>query len=223
MSSTNVPDALFEALERAKIKPEATGRTLLMLSGGLDSTALLVALLEHTQHAVHAHHIELSNREGRAPAEIRALERIYAWCDRNERSFERSQSTNEFPLGTGGGWDTTLSLFIASRVCHALRNQVQLVVTGHIRPAFNELTEGEAVFHAAFISRVRRPRWIRPLAFLEGTQAERKAAIRDSMGPELVEATWWCRRPRGDDRDQPCGECHACKGMVKAAELGHRG
>ena len=219
MASTTVPDALHEALEHAKVPANSTGRTLLMLSGGLDSTALLTALLEHTTHKVHAHHIELRNREGRAPAESRAIERVYEWCSRHRREFEHSESTNDFPLGIGGGWDTTLSMFMAARVCYSLRHQVQLVVTGHIQPGFGELTEGEAVFHAAFIHRVRRPRWVRPLAFVAGTQAERKAIIRDSMPPELVEAAWWCRRPTGEHRDQPCGECHACKGMVEAAEV----
>lgn len=44
-----------------------------MYSGGLDSVALLANVLAETNHHVHVHHIELSNREGRAEVENQAV------------------------------------------------------------------------------------------------------------------------------------------------------
>jgi 7-cyano-7-deazaguanine synthase in queuosine biosynthesis len=42
--------------------------TLVMFSGGLDSTAMLVRLLEQTADELRVHHIRMVNREGRAGA-----------------------------------------------------------------------------------------------------------------------------------------------------------
>jgi hypothetical protein len=215
---TPVAKVLQTSFERARLPVGRPARMLLMLSGGLDSVALLTNLLESTEHEVHAHHIVLDNFEDRAGAENAALERLRAWCDDHLRPFGFSSSVHGFRDFKGGGWDTTLTMFTASRVVRALASewQTDLVITGHINPGFNELAEGEAVFHAAFMSRRRRPAWVRPLAWLSGDRTERKVAIRESVPDEVADCAWWCRRPVTEGEGwRPCGECHACKIMAE--------
>ncbi len=216
---TTVTEALDRSLTRARLPTTRPARLVLMLSGGLDSVALLVNLLTRTEHEIHAHHIVLDNFEQRAGAENQALAEVRVWTDEHLRPFDWSTSTHGFEL-KGGGWDTTLTLFTASRVVRALHQwPVDAVVTGHINPGFNELAEGEAVFHAAFQSRRRRPAWIRPLAWLRGDRAERKVAIYRSMPPEVADRCWWCRRPVPDgDGWKPCTACHACRIMDEVRE-----
>ena len=190
---------------------------LLMFSGGLDSSALLANLLEHTDDRVHAHHVALHNPHGRGDAEQVATDAVVAWCREHHRHFEFSQSVHRFMLPAGGGWDTTLFLFAAARVCTALGGLVNLVATGHIRPAYRHLLEAEAVFHACMTNKRRRPTWIRPFTHLPGTMGEAKAVVEASIPAELAALTWWCRRPVvSGDGWAVCGECHACRNMAAA-------
>ena len=70
--------------------------TLAMLSGGLDSTAMLVKLLAETGDALRVHHIRMVNREGRDRAEQRAVEAIVEYCRARYRPFRYSESALDF-------------------------------------------------------------------------------------------------------------------------------
>src|SRR5213083_2554439 len=70
--------------------------TLVMFSGGLDSTAMLVKLLGETRDELRVHHIRMVNREARAEAEHSAVERIVAWCRDRHRPFRYSESALDF-------------------------------------------------------------------------------------------------------------------------------
>ena len=218
---TPVGRAVITALSKVPLTNTRPTRVVLMYSGGLDSVALLANLLSATDHEIHVHHIVLDNGERRAGAENQAVAATYEWCRAHLRPFDTSESGHTFPPGGGaGGWDTTLTMFTAARVTRWLwESPIDVIVTGHIRSGFRELAEGETVFHAALQSRRRRdPEWVRPLARLTGTtQAERKADIARSIPPDLVERSWWCRRPvEVDSAWVPCDGCHACKSMAAA-------
>lgn len=218
---TPVGRTLVQTFEKIPLPPARPARVLLMWSGGLDSVALLANLLATTDHEIHAHHIVLDNGERRAGAENLAVAAVLDWCREKLRPFDDSESGHTFPEGGGGGgWDTTLTMFTAARVTRSLPKwPVDVVVTGHIRTGFRELSEGEGVFHATFQSRRRRrPDWVRPLARLSATtQPERKADIASSIPTELVRRSWWCRRPIEADGDwNECGTCHACTAMIAA-------
>ena len=221
---TPVGRAITASLARIPLPPNRPVRCALMFSGGLDSVSLLANLLATTDFDVHAHHIVLDNGERRAGAESRAVAASFAWCRDNLRDFADSESGHTFPEGGGGGgWDTTLTMFHAARLTRSLPHwPIDLVITGHIRSGFRELSEGQAVFSAAMQSRRRRPPdWARPLAWLSATnQPERKADIATSIPAELVAHAWWCRRPLADGDDWlPCTGCHACKAMTAADEI----
>ena len=66
--------------------------TLVMFSGGLDSTAMLVQLLAQSPEPLRVHHIRMANRESRAAAEQAAVERIVEWCSSRYRPFRYSES-----------------------------------------------------------------------------------------------------------------------------------
>src|SRR4029079_12007794 len=70
--------------------------TLVMFSGGLDSTAMLVKLLTESEDELRVHHIRMANREGRDGAEQRAVESIVAWCRDRYRPFRYSESGLDF-------------------------------------------------------------------------------------------------------------------------------
>src|ERR1051325_10054606 len=67
-----------------------------MFSGGLDSTAMLVKLLEETPDELRVHHIRMANKEGREDAEQAAVERIVAYCRDRYRPFRYTESGLDF-------------------------------------------------------------------------------------------------------------------------------
>jgi 7-cyano-7-deazaguanine synthase in queuosine biosynthesis len=181
-----------------------------MLSGGLDSVALLANVLQETDQRVHAHHIELRNFENRWQAEQEALDKVLAYCREHNRAFSYTSSTLDFPVGRGGGFDLTLVLFTAARVHTALGCVVDIVYTGHIAPTRAEIVEGSAVFNGCYINKRFKPLWLWPLAHL------RKREVYASIPPELAEMTWSCRRPVHEEGGyRPCGACHACRSRAE--------
>ncbi len=187
---------------------------LLMLSGGLDSVALLANVLAETDQRLHVHHIEIQNFEDRRDVENQALEGVLAYLRKHHRPFSYSTSKSEFPLGKGGGFDLTLVLFMAARVHTALATVVDLVYTGHIAPNRPEILEGSAVFNACYINKRFKPVWLWPLARLK------KIEIYESIPQELADLTWSCRKPvREGDAFRPCGMCHACRSRDEVSRL----
>jgi len=185
--------------------------SLLMYSGGLDSTALLANLLTATRHKLHVHHIEINNLENRAEAENNAIRLIMDYCRENYRPFTYSTSKHEFNLGIGGGLDMSLALFTAGRVYNACGGGLDTVWTGHISPSTWEIVEGAAVMHANFINKRRVPEWLRPLARMK------KKDIYESIPEELAQMCWSCRTPVYEDGAyHPCGKCHTCQTIAKA-------
>ena len=221
---TPVGRAITASLAKIPLPPNRPAHVALLYSGGLDSVSLLANLLTTTEHEIHAHHIVLDNGERRAGAESLAVAASFAWCREHLRAFDDSESGHTFPIGGGGGgWDTTLTMFYAARLTRALPQwPVDLIISGHIRSGFRELSEGQAVFSAALQSRRRRaPDWARPLAWLTATnQPERKADIATSIPADLADRAWWCRRPVADGDDwHPCAACHACRSMTAADDI----
>ena len=70
--------------------------TLVMFSGGLDSTAMLVKLLTTSADELRVHHIRMVTRERRDRAESRAVESIVAYCRARYRPFRTSESALDF-------------------------------------------------------------------------------------------------------------------------------
>ena len=212
-SSRVVANALHRAIDEAfphKRSREYSG--LLMLSGGLDSVALLVNILMETRQTLHAHHVEIQNFENRVQAENDAIRNILDHCRRNFREFTYTSSKSEFHLGLGGGLDITLVMFTAARVHMALGQVIDVVYTGDLRPSRSTVLESTAVFDACYTNRRFKPKWLRPLAKLK------KIDIYESLPRELADMTWSCRKPVFTGKDYTaCGTCHACKSRAEVS------
>ena len=185
--------------------------TLVMFSGGIDSTAMLVKLLAEGGDELRVHHIRMVNQEKRDLAEQRAVEGIVAHCRGRYRPFRYSESALDF-----GGLDAIPIdyLSIASVAC-----QVAIDTPGCDRIAVatlatdtdiaNRSARQRRVFEEMYACyRARKlgePRveWIAPVFDLP------KAALAAALPPELLDLTWSCRRPVEGFR--PCGACKACR------------
>ena len=187
--------------------------TLVMLSGGLDSTAMLVQLLTESEDELRVHHIRMANREERADAEQAAVERIVAWCAERYRPFRYSESGLDFTALEAIPIDYVCIAFVACQVAIDTPGCDRIAVAALARDTDieNRSARQRRVFDALYecyrARKLGEPRveWIYPVYHA----TKRELAAR--LPRELVELTWSCRRPvRAADGFRPCGACKAC-------------
>lgn len=195
--------------------------TLVMFSGGLDSTAMLFKLLTETQDALRVHHVRLINREGRARAEQDAVESIVAWCKKNTRPFVYSESTLDFSELVAIPIDYLSVAFAACQVAIDTP-ECNRIAVGTLAADLDEIkrsvtTAQRRVFDAMYACyRARKLgeatlEWIYPVYELS------KAEVATVLPPELLAMTWSCRRPVVEQGGyRICGICKPC---VKRAEV----
>ncbi len=190
--------------------------TLVMFSGGLDSTAMLVKLLTTTREELRVHHIRMANREMRAQAEGYAAEHILAYCREHYRPFRYSESGLDFASLEAIPIDYLAIAFVACQVAIDTPGCDRIAVAALARDTdiANRSARQREVFDAMYACyRARKlgePRveWLYPV-FDAG-----KRELAELVGPALLELTWSCRRPvaaasaKGGWR--PCGSCKAC-------------
>lgn len=216
-NNTAVRDSIQLQL-KSNIPPTLTytPRSFVMISGGLDSTALLANVLRHTDHDVHAHHIEIVNFEKRATAESQAMKDCLAYMKEHYRPFEVSYSRYEMLAGNhADGPDVSLVMFMAARAMMSLGGVHDIVWTGQLRsPIYAEINAG-AIFAACYSFARMKPVNLMPLINFN------KFNIYASIPQELADMTWSCRQPRYDEYENAyrCGECHACSATSRARIL----
>jgi len=188
--------------------------TLAMFSGGLDSTAMLVQLLEESSDELRVHHIRMSNREQRAEAEQAAVEHIVQWCRGRYRPFRYSESALDFTGLAAIPIDYLCVAFVACQVAidtpHCNRIAVAALArdtdienrSARQRRAFDTLYE---CYRARKLGEPE-VQWIYPV------YRSTKADLAARLPRELFELTWSCRRPvrEGTGAFRPCGACKAC-------------
>ena len=188
--------------------------TLAMFSGGLDSTAMLVKLLEETKDELRVHHIRMANREGRDGAEQAAVERIVAWCRERYRPFRYSESALDFTALEAIPIDYLCVAFVACQVAIDTPgcNRVAVAALARDTDIENRSARQRRVFetlHECYRARkLGEPevQWIYPV--YHATKAELAARL----PRQLVDLTWSCRRPVRESNGtfRPCGTCKAC-------------
>jgi hypothetical protein len=216
LSRPNWPDnrSVAEALEKTLVsnkidKPENETRTLVMLSGGIDSVAVLANLLTETEHVVHAHHIELGNRDNRQQAENDAVADVIDYCWEHYRDFSFSSSKSDFRI-VPRGYDLIFTMFHAALVSISSAPGVDFVMTGHFQTKKIRASYGQQMLDSCFLRESARPRWIRPLDALPH-EKHVKIDIYRSVPDELATLSWSCRKPATIDGElRPCGRCYAC-------------
>ncbi len=213
-----VASALAQTLEAAP-PPRGDGPpgTLVLLSGGIDSVAVLAALLAGTDHRVHAHHVELVNRDNRQEAEADAVADVVDYCWRHYRDFGFSSSRNEFRI-TPRGYDLIVSMFAAGLVCLSESKPIDYVMTGHFMTSELRAHYGQRMLNSCFLRDDRAPRWLRPLDALP-TRETAKIDIYRAVPPELAALSWSCRKPVAESGGyRPCGSCYACVNLDAARQ-----
>ncbi len=185
-----------------------------MYSGGLDSTAMLVKLLEETQDELRVHHIRMANRERRADAEQSAVERIVAWCRERYRPFRYSESALDFTELEAIPIDYLCIAFVACQVAIDTPRCDRIAVAALSRDTDieNRSARQRRVFEALYeCYRARKlgesdVQWIYPV--YHATKAELAARL----PREVMDLTWSCRRPVRESNGafRPCGTCKAC-------------
>jgi len=203
--------------------------TLVMFSGGLDSTAVLVRLLTESKDDLRVHHIRMANLEGRAEAEQRAVESIVAWCQDRYRPFRYSESGLDFSGLNAIPIDYLAVAYVACQVVIDTPGCARVAV-GTLARDLDEIKRSvcanqRRVFSAMYeCYRARKlgeplVDWVYPVYALT------KPQIAALLPPELRAMTWSCRKPvpiPGGFR--PCGVCKPCRARVDiGAALGISG
>jgi 7-cyano-7-deazaguanine synthase in queuosine biosynthesis len=187
--------------------------TLVMFSGGLDSTAMLVKLLTQSEEPLRVHHIRMANREQRAEAEQAAVERIVAWCASRYRPFRYSESALDFRELEAIPIDYVCIAFVACQVAIDTPgcNRVAVAALARDTDIENRSALQRRVFDSLYeCYRARklgeaRVDWIYPVYHAA------KRELADSLPRELLDMTWSCRRPLRDGEGwRACGACKAC-------------
>lgn len=205
---------------------------IIMLSGGIDSTALLIKYLKETNYFIHVHHIILKNYNNRWRAEKRAVKNIIEYCRNNYRRFGFSCSRIDIPDFKIGftGLDVVTAGFTAGMVVRAMQNQfihknntfydAKYLVSATKSDFPNGLDEMNSAV------RMTQSKYMFKLHFLDYRDLgykipERIYPIIDYtkedlynkyIPEELKEYVWTCRTPSFVGNEiVPCGMCAACQ------------
>jgi 7-cyano-7-deazaguanine synthase in queuosine biosynthesis len=189
--------------------------TLVMFSGGVDSTAMLVKLLaeprEEMRDELRVHHIRMVNREGRDRAESRAVAGIVAYCRAHYRAFRYSESALDFSALEAIPIDYLSIAFVACQVAIDTPgcNRIAVGALAADTDIANRSARQQRVFQEMYACyRARKlgepsVEWIFPVYDVP------KSELAAALPHELLDLTWSCRRPVKGFR--PCGACKACR------------
>ena len=184
--------------------------TLVMFSGGLDSTAMLVKLLAESADELRVHHIRMINKEKRDLAEQRAVEAVVAYCRARYRPFRYSESGLDFSALEAIPIDYLSIAFVACQVAIDTPgcNRVALGALAADTDIANRSARQKRVFdemYACYRARkLGEPQveWTFPVFHTPKTE------LAAGLPQELLDLTWSCRRPLEGFR--ACGSCKAC-------------
>jgi len=181
-----------------------------MLSGGLDSTAMLVQLLAHGTEPLRVHHIRMVNKEKRDLAEQRAVEGIVAYCRAHYRPFRYSESGLDFSGLEAIPIDYLSIAFVACQVAIDTPGCERVAVgslasdTDIVNRSARQRRVFDVIYECYRARKLGEPRvdWIYPVYHTP------KAELAAALPQALLDLTWSCRRPLEGLR--PCLECKAC-------------
>lgn len=200
--------------ETFKIKPTKK-RTLVMLSGGIDSTAALWHVLNHpeTYGEVHVHHIHIQNIEKRWQAEAIAVKNVLNYMRKHAKSpFVTSESTINTPtFGTNFMYDVEVMGFITGYMTSRDPSFTKVVIaataTDFELGVESSVLRGKRAHNAFHPEEDDHSARIKEYPHSHLTKAE----VYKTMPPELAKLTWSCRTPRYvNGKPVACGRCKTC-------------
>lgn len=192
-------------------------KTLVMLSGGADSTATLWHVLNRPDqyNDVHVHHVHIHNVEGRWKIEAQAVKAILKYMGQHApTAFTSSESVIAIPaVGKQFLFDTEVVSFVTGYMT-SRDPSITKVVIGATGDDFNRPTTSNAVkkgraVHNAFHENVDdHSSVIKDYPLKDLTKQE----AYDTMPPDLACLTWSCRTPRKSGGSFiECGVCKTCR------------
>jgi len=185
---------------------------LVMLSGGIDSTWVLLYYLKNTEIPIYTHHIILRcDVERRFHQETKATNSVLEWMNKEYPGrIVKNYNSNWWMNSNVSGKDIDLSLFIGATVASRL--------PGDTAVATGRNLEDDGIDGAAAANKV----WKSFAETYDGLVWEtlkpgkdlHKSEIIDQLPEDLLELTWSCR---SSSTDTQCGKCHAC--LLNKGEL----
>lgn len=191
--------------------------TLVMFSGGIDSTAALWHVLHNIDiyGKVHAHHVHMQNIEGRWQVEARAVRAVYEYLRSHvDVDFATSESAIDVPSFKGGFlYDTEVTGFIGGYITSrepSISKMVFGVTSTDLERGSTSaaIARGKAAHNAFHLDDDDHSAAIKeyPLKHLS------KQEVYDTLPADLARLTWSCRRPRSVAGSFiECGVCKTCR------------
>lgn len=192
-----------------------------MLSGGLDSLAVLYLLLtepEYRDKQIHVHHMVLKNVERRALAEKAACERILDYLKTHQfKNFEYTESFHDTTcLQKYFIFDTVMYYFMAGNMV-INDSAISQIAVGFIKEEFEDaeamhrLNLGRNVFYELLpADRQFQCELLFPL------KNHSKKDVWNLLPEDLRKLAWSCRRPiYKDEVAYACQQCKTCKVLAE--------
>jgi len=207
-----------------------------MLSGGVDSVALLKRLLEETDEDIYAHHIHIKNYEGinnlkRYKAEAKVLRKLVPYMKRVFRDFHYTESTidvrqiiNLLPLYYKEGHH---NCYIPDQTYYSLIGGILAkitsspnIYTGTCKEDYNKEGENTAIWYEVE-AKENMDKIIEGGACPFKTKIQKphdeltKKQIIEYLGKELMDMVWYCRHPI--EKDSKLLSCNTNLGIYTPA------
>lgn len=179
--------------------------TLIMFSGGLDSTGVFWKLINGSE-PLHVHHLYLVNKENRAKAEDRAVRDIVSYM-KSIREFGFSESYHEYPCHNGSFlWDSDIFSFVAGSMClmmDTIRSVAIGMTASDMRGGISARVERANRIFDAFGSKAKK---VYPLIDMT------KRQVYEMIPEDLRLLSWSCRTPiYKEEGIERCGRCRTCR------------
>jgi 7-cyano-7-deazaguanine synthase in queuosine biosynthesis len=196
-------------------------RTLVMLSGGIDSTAALLHVINNPKRygQIHVHHINIQNAEYRWVAEAKAVKNVLDYIRVNYTTpFTQSESTINTPhYGNQFLFDTEVISFITGYMT-SRDSQIKKVVLGATGTDFassgssNATKRSKAMHNAFYFDGEDHNKMVKEFPLSHLTKEE----VYLSLPSDLANLTWSCRTPvYKNGTIKECGVCKTCKTEMK--------
>lgn len=195
-----------------KKKPQ---RTLVMFSGGIDSTAALWYVLHHPEKygQIHVHHIHMQNIEARWRAEAQAVRAVLSYMkDHAPTPFTSSESAIRTPHLNGKFlFDTEVVSFMTgymtSRDAAITKVIIGATGTDFAAGVSEAVKRGKAIHNAFHLSSDDHSGAVKEYPHAAITKEE----VYKTLPAELAVLTWSCRTPHyADGKPLECGRCKTC-------------
>lgn len=176
--------------------------TLLMFSGGIDSTYVAYDyLINNPNKTLLMHHIHLINRENRAECERNSVKKILTYFqNHNITNYTYTESTFDYGSLPFIIYDIEIVAFIMYVI---LRNPANSRIDRILLPYYMNQSPFRYKQHNGILATLNKS-----LNFIYPIKDMQKKDVMDKLPKDLLDLTWFCRRPINN---QPCNECITCK------------